>query len=344
MNKKYPIAFVFIVEYGDLEVKSTLLAESLRKFFPDNSRYPIYAVRPRKGKEISRETLNKFEDLHVTYIYKPINVLWKDLPFANEAYGSAIAEELLKDDANELVYIDSDVVLLKYPEQLLMPDNIKLLITPVDVSDSDAVKVGENVPDNWKFCYKLMNVDSKDLWTLHTKIDNIEIYPYFNSGLIVVRPEIGIFRGWREMFDISVKNGYFGIVNPFSKSFFFTDQLFLSTVIVSILKKDEIIILDNGYNFPLNYASQIFSKSGKIEINNITFLHYHHSFYDMEWEKFINFNNTEGSWLISRLPLHKDLNTARYRKKIEYIRQYLRFCFWRIKFKFNRNNILLKEV
>ena len=230
-----------------------------------------------------------------------------------------------------LVYLDADIVLLKNPEQLYMPDNIKVLVTPIDVFTSNAVRYDEKLPMNYKFSYELNKVDPKKLWPVFTKIDKVEIYPSFNSGFIAVRPEIGIFRRWREMFEIAYKMGYFGKVNPFSKEFFFTDQIFLSSTIISMVDKDKIGILDDGYNFPLNFAHKIYNSTGKIDLNKITFLHYHHSFYDMDWEKFFNVDEVDISWLTSKLPLFKDKHTAVYRHKFEYIKQYTLYYYWRIK-------------
>ena len=331
MAKKYKIAFVFIVENGDLENKAILLGESLRRFFPYSDKVPIFAVRPRKGKEIHESTLDKFKELGIVYVYKPVNIKWKNLPFANEAYGSALIEDRLKDDTEVLVYLDADIVLLKNPEKLYMPDNIKALVTPIDVFVSNAAKYNEKLPMSYKFAYELNKVDLKKLWPVFTKIDKVEIYPSFNSGFIAVRPEVGIFRKWREMFEVSVRVGYFGIINPFSAQFFFTDQVFLSSVIVSMLGRSDIEILDDGYNFPLNFAQRIYNVKGKIDLNEITFLHYHHSFYDMNWTEFFNADDPNISWLIHKLPLFKDKHTAVYRHKVEYIKQYILYCYWKIK-------------
>ena len=331
MGKKYKVAFIFIVENGDLENKALLLGASLRRFFPDIGKVPIFAVRPREGEEIHESTLNKFKELGIVYIYAPLNIKWKNLPFANEAYGSALIEDKLKDDAEVLVYLDADIVLLKNPEQLYMPDNIKVLVTPVDVFIGNAAKYNEKLPKNFQFSYELNKVDPKKLWSVLTKVDKVEIYPCFNSGFMAVRPEIGIFRRWKEMFEISYKMGYFGLFNPFSKEFAFTDQVFLSSTIISMVDEDNIGILDDGYNFPLNLANRIYNSRGKIDLNKITFLHYHHSFYDMDWEKFFNVDEVDISWLTSKLPLFKDRHTAVYRHKVEYIKQYILYYYWRIK-------------
>lgn len=331
MTKKYKIAFVFIVERGDLERKALLLGESLRRIFQKQEEVPIFAVRPRKGEEINESTLRRFKDLSITYIYLPNNVKWRNLPFANQAYGSAIVEDRLKEEAEILVYLDADIVCLNNPEKLYMPDNIKVLVTSVDVFSGGTAKYGTDLPPNYKFSYELNNVDEKKLWSVFTKVDKVEIYPCFNSGLIAVRPEVGIFRRWKEIFELSAKKGYFGMVNPFTQAFFYIDQVFLASVIVSLLEKDQIGILDNNYNFPLHFADKINDNKGEIDFKEIKFLHYHHSFYDMKWAKSFNVNDPTISWLIPKLPLFKDKHTAIYRHKIEYIRQYILYCYWRTK-------------
>ena len=99
-----------------------------------------------------------------------------------------------------------------------------------------------------------------------------------------------------------------------------------------MFKRDEIGVLDDSYNFPVNIAGEkIFKNQGKVDLDSITFLHYHHSFYDMDWTKFFNFGKFDYSWFISKLPLPWDLKTAKYRKKREYIRQYIIYYYWKIK-------------
>ena len=344
LTKKYKIAFVFIVENGDLENKAILLGESLRNFFPSGSEVPIFAVRPRKGKEIRETTKTMFKTLEITYIYNPVNVVWRNLPFANEAYGSALVEEKLKDDTEILVYLDADIVCLQYPEKLFMQDNLKVLVTPIDVFVSNAAKYGERLPGNYKFSFEINQVNTKNLWPISTKIDKVEIYPCFNSGFIAVRPEVRIFGQWKETFEISARRGYFGIVNPFSQAFFYTDQVFLASTILSKLKRNEIGVLDDGYNFPLNFVQEISNSKGKIDLKKITFLHYHHSFYDMGWTEFFNFDGADYSWLISKLPLFKDRHTAVYRHKGEYIKLYALHIYWKIKLMFRTFNKVNKVV
>ncbi len=333
MSKKYRIAFVFIIEYGDLEQKGLLLSESLRRFFPSEIDCPIFAVRPRKGKEIKQETKEKLMKFHIQYIYEPVNIRWHNLPFANQAYGSAIIEEKIKDEAEVLVYLDADIVCLKYPDKLFLEEDIKVAITPEDmIQKSNAIKYGDQLSKNWDFAYNLNHVDRSKLWSIHTKVDKVEIYPSFNSGMIATRPEIGLFRRWREMFDISVSNGYFAMFPPFSKdkAFFWTDQVFLSSAVVSMFERSEVLILDDSYNFPPILAKEYSKEHGKIKFDEITFFHYHHYFYGTEWLNYFYVNTRSVQWLFNKLPIHKDRKTAKYRTWIDLFKQYILHYYWKI--------------
>lgn len=331
MNKKFKISFIYIVEAGDLEHKAILLGESLRRFFPHRKDAPIFVVRPRVGQEISHSTMRKFEKLEIEYIYDPINIRWKNLPFANQVYGPALIEEKMKDETDILVYLDADIVCLNMPQRLFLSDDEKVLVVPVDVNYTCGVPFGSKFPPNWNFALDLNNIDRKALWPVVTNVDKKEIFPCFNSGLIAVRPEVGIFRKWREMFESSIDRGYFGMFSPISKEFTFTDQVFLASAILSLARPDEIVIMDRSYNFPLNLAERILEEDGIIDFNTIIFLHYHRSFYDLNWTKLVSMDKGTKDWLMSRVPLIRDKKTARYRMKSEIARQYLIHFYWKIK-------------
>ena len=331
MVKKAKIAFVFIIESGDLENKAVLLGESLRRFFPNEIKCPIFAVRPRKGREIKQETKEKLIKLQIQYIYEPANILWHNLPFANEAYGASIIEEKMKDDAEVLVYLDADIVCPKYPDKLFLEKDIKVAVTPIErVWGSNAIQFGNKPSKNWDFAYNLNHVDRSKLWSIHTKVDNVEIYPSFNSGLVATRPENGLFRRWRDMFEISVSKGYFAMFSPLSTDFFFTDQVFLASVVASMFDRSEVLILDDSYNFPVDLAKEYSNEHGKIIFDEITLFHYHHSFYDTEWFNYFYFNSQSAPWLFNKLPIHKDKKTAKYRRKREFFKQYVLHCYWKL--------------
>ena len=203
--RKYKIVFTFIVEFGDLENKSLLLAKSLRRFYKDANEYPIYAVRPRRGKEIKNSTKQQFKALDVIYVYSPVNTNWKFFDFANQVYGPAFIEERIEGKTEFMVYLDADIVCLHFPTELSLPDNCLVGVTPVDMGselgNDAAIVSGEPLNVTWELAYTLAGVKSIPKWNVNTKVEKLAIYPYFNSGFSIVRPEAQIFRLCRDMFE-----------------------------------------------------------------------------------------------------------------------------------------------
>lgn len=326
MRTDRSLGFVTIVEYGDLENKAILLAESIRRFLADGHKYPIYAIRPRKGREIRATTKEKFKSLGVNYVPMEINIKWKDFPFANIAYGAAYAEALVSGTIETLIYFDADIVCLKDPLEIKMEPQIDVITTPVDVSYMTAQAYGYELDPYWKAAFDLNGVDTASLWPVETKVDKVKIYPTFNSGFVAVRPELGIFRRWKESFEKITEVSYFSHLNPLRKEFFFLDQALLTSSILSIVPRERINILGAIYNYPLNLVEQM-TGNGPLDLDEVVFLHYHRSFYDLTWMKHAKMSEPTKAWLLSRLPLPRDYKFDKVRTKRELISELFKSKF-----------------
>ena len=340
--RKHKIVFTFIVEFGDLENKSLLLAKSLRRFYKDANKYPIYAVRPRRGKEIKNSTKEQFKALDVIYLYSPVNRNWEFFDFANQVYGPALIEELIDGKAEFMVYLDADVVCLHLPTELSLPDNCLVGITPVDIGrelGNDAAIVAEDSLNiTWELAYSLAGVRSIPKWNVNTKVEKLQIYPYFNSGFSIVRPEAQIFRLCRDMFEMVITKNYFRYFNYSGKlvktqndtkksSLFFIDQIFLTAAILSKCSREQIQIFGNEYNFPFHFLKEIQSEPYNLEY--IIFLHYHNKFYDLKWQSNVRLDSETREWLANNVPIKLEKHVSYKTKK--YIRYGRTFIKWHIK-------------
>ena len=63
------LVFVHIVEKGDLESKSILLCSSIRKYSGIYKDSVIYAITPRKDKEVSYKTKEIYRMLRILLLY-----------------------------------------------------------------------------------------------------------------------------------------------------------------------------------------------------------------------------------------------------------------------------------
>ena len=343
--RKHKIVFTFIVEFGDLENKSLLLAKSLRRFYKDANKYPIYAVRPRRGKEIKNSTKEQFKALDVIYVYSPVNRNWEFFDFANQVYGPAFIEERIDGKAEFMVYLDADVVCLHFPTELSLPDNCLVGITPVDIgreAGNDAAIVAEDSLNiTWELAYSLAGVKSIPKWNVITKVEKLQIYPYFNSGFSIVRPEARIFRLCRDMFEMANTKNYFRYFNYSGKllktqndtkksSLHFIDQIFLAAAILSKCSQEQIKIFGNEYNFPFHFIKEIQTEPYNLE--HIIFLHYHNMFYDLKWQSNVHLDTETREWLANNVPIRLEKHVSyKIKKYMWYAKTFIKWHFNAIK-------------
>jgi hypothetical protein len=269
------LVFVHIVEKGDLESKSVLLCSSIRKYCGIYKDSVIYAITPRKGKEVSDKTKDIYQKLNVNYIYKELNVKWYDQPYLNSIYGSAYIEKKYLNNNISLVYVDSDTFFLNQPDKLdLEKNNVKIAVSPIDsvkaeIADYDI----NNISEYWKNVYRLFDVNVNNLWYVTTLHDDKKIIAYFNIGIIAVNPSLQIFQQSLTNIELAFKDDYFSNLKHGSLERFFLDQVFVSAAVVKH-SKDEILLLDTDYNFSLPLTKKIDSEQFK----RLVHIHYHHMF------------------------------------------------------------------
>src|ERR1700761_6590781 len=61
-------SIVTCVEYGSLETMAIRMIESLRRWGGEFANLPVYAVKPRFGIPLRKETLKAFDRLNVTFM------------------------------------------------------------------------------------------------------------------------------------------------------------------------------------------------------------------------------------------------------------------------------------
>ena len=124
-----------------------------------------------------------------------------EFPFAVKVFAAAAAESLARGQADYLAWMDSDSIVVSEPKALLLSDGKDLGYRPVDHtligSPYDAP-----IDRFWESIYRHCGVpESRGFpFPMVTSVDERRIRPYFNAGLLVVRPERGLLQSWRERF------------------------------------------------------------------------------------------------------------------------------------------------
>ncbi len=217
--------FVFICQKGELELKSMLLAASLKENLHGD--YELVAAIPEPKSfwgEISpltKKLIKQFE-IRTVGIKNEIDV--------NYPIGNKLGCFKIPTDADKIVFLDSDMLCLKpfSPEEHFTE---QFCASPI------------NQPwfNEWKHVYELFNIPYPTERFL-TKFTNEEILPSYNAGLFAVDNGLNFSEEWIECCKIIDKAEHIVDKRPW------LDQIALPVVVKRLNLKCK--VLDKKFNYP----------------------------------------------------------------------------------------------
>ena len=265
--KPQDLTFVICTESGQLEKMSVLFVMSLRMFGGRFSNCRVVSYQPRKGFDLSRETLNLFESLNVDHSSLELNNEFRDYPLANKPLTCAHAEKTCGTEF--LVFADSDQLILGEPNALLLGSDCDVSMRPVDVKNIGATDESDPNFEYWGQLYEMMSVGKRKYVT--TTVGQEKILAYWNSGLVVTRCKNSLFSEWENNFRIVMSNK----LMP-SDGLFFVEQSVLAATICSTDLK--LRALPNEYNYPVHMHSGMQSPNKIDRLSELKTIHYHKIF------------------------------------------------------------------
>lgn len=315
------LGIIIVIEHGDLEQKTKLLIDSIRTFGGEIKDSKIWAVKPRKGKAISNETLSFLKGKNVEFIDIDLNKHWYLYGHANKIYATAYIEEHFGCQYETLLFLDSDTIVIDAIDPNILEGKYEVAVKPID-GQHLAITKEEDLSDFWRLIYNSCGFSIKDIWTVQTTIDEIEIFAYFNSGVIFTRSGNQVFSQWRTNFERFAENkeGY----HLRAMEYFFIEQALLAGTILQKFPKEKVKVLNHFYNYSLNFKAILVEKN-KAYYDQIKILHYHKMFQGEPSD--ISFLSQKVfEWLNPQLPLpsYKDGFLKKYYKVFRYI-------IWRLK-------------
>ncbi|MDP9173336.1 MAG: sulfotransferase [Planctomycetota bacterium] len=225
-------AFVFVCQGGELEIKASLLAASLRRHL--KCEYELIAAVPGPARGIVQprsDTISFLRQLGARIV--PIaNLIDPTYPIANK-----IDCLRIKSDADKLVFVDSDMILLRdFGDQsrFAIPFNAR--------PASCATFTGGD--ETWREIYRACGAPMPTT-RIRTTHSGEYVLPYFNSAFIGVPGKSGFGDAWLEcgltidaMRDVPDKRPYL-------------DQISLGVAAAKLGM--EMDCLDEAYNHPINF-------------------------------------------------------------------------------------------
>ena len=244
------IIFATVAGPQTLAAEVLLFADSLRTYGGEFAQAPFYVFKPDSPDPVPDEVLKKLIELDIRLI--TFDMQGNEFPFAWVPYSAAAAEAHLAGKTEILVYIQNDSLVLNPPDAFTLPKGVKLAYRPVHHTLVGSI-YDQPLDDFWSLVYQHCHVPEERVFPMETCVRDHTIRPYFNAGLLVVRPEMGLMAAWKDRFDHLYPHPDF---QPFYKKderyAVFIHQAVLAGVVLNMYTKDEIQELPEEINYPLH--------------------------------------------------------------------------------------------
>jgi hypothetical protein len=296
--------FACAVTNADSERQACLLAESIRAHAGRYSSFPLWVFIPENGVHLSDNALGTFGRLDVRTIPFSLDADLQEVPFAGKVLASAVAEQQAEGKTGLLVWMDPDSIIIQEPSALALEPGEVLGCRPVD-----HLLIGspynQPIDDFWHALYKACGVSLECLFPMTTSADEVEIRPYVNAGLLVVRPEAGLLRKWRECFQQILATDSFA--RFFRKDVLykiFLHQAILAGAVMTTHSREQIQILSHLVNYPLHMHQHIPAERRPARMNELISGRYDTFFQDPDWPQSFPSDEPLRGWLARQVVEH----------------------------------------
>ena len=294
------LTFASIVFPGESsETNAILLAESIRSFAGDLSENPINVYTLGDGAGLSEAFKERLSGLGGTLVPFVIDDELLGFPFMAHAFAAARAEEDAK--AGVLAWLSPNTVVLGEPRDFLLGEGISLGFRPVHHTLIGS-RFHEPLDPFWSLLYELCGVPEERVFPMETHVDGATLRPYFNSGILVARPERGLMKAWRDryvgVYDEPALRGFYGRDGRYSV---FVHQAVLSGVILSELGTDEIVELPHSYNYPLHLHGEDLTDGRPAAMEELVTMRHEGFSSDPLWYERMPAGDPLKRWLVERL-------------------------------------------
>ncbi|HEY9642054.1 MAG TPA: hypothetical protein V6C57_16320 [Coleofasciculaceae cyanobacterium] len=271
------ITFVCCVESGSLEDPTVRLVQSLRLYGGKFAEAPVVAVTPRWGLPLSRQTLQRFEQLQVEHLSlrSPMRYSWNN--FMNKPLAILAVDERVKTEA--IGWLDSDMVVVGEPDGLTLAGDESFLACTADAIGATQGQ-GDPLEPYWQAIADTLGLDLEQLPWVTTAEEQLRVRFYFNAGLFVYRRETAFAKCYldhcSQILDARLSSKLCG--------FFFTDQIALGLTAAKLGLPWR--SLPYSYNYSL--CSQIYPQwYDPQKMRNAKIIHYHDGMWNPFWSTFL---------------------------------------------------------
>lgn len=293
-------AFVLCVESGTLETQSLWAIESLRRWGGRFADCEVIAVTPRKGPSLQRSTLERFRDLKVRWIRFEGPSEWSFYGPFNKPLALAAAETMT--DADEIIWIDSDVLIVDEPTELILGPDESFAAHPCSCAH-DIGSTGEGDPHDpyWRKILTEHGIELDHYPMTETQPqESGRMRMYWQAGAFAYRrtDKIGelFLQCTEDQMKMKISSRYSGT--------YFNEQVALGIAVYRAEVKFR--VLSHSHNFAINKIR--FDEVVPSEVAGAKIIHYFGSAWADSFGTFVAMIRETrpdvADWLVARGPLH----------------------------------------
>ncbi|UCD19372.1 MAG: hypothetical protein JSU64_08155 [candidate division WOR-3 bacterium] len=296
-----PIVVTVTYPVSHSEINTTLLVESIRAFGGSMANAPIWCMVPEYGKALSdsfREIASALNIDLIPFEARPEIVRFF---FAADIEAAALAESLAVGKAKPLIWLSSNTLILREPSEFILPEDKNLGYRPVHHTNIGSL-YDKPLDEFWALVYQSCGVREDQVFPMRTHVDDNVIRPYFNAGVLVTRPEQGLFRRWKDTFLGAYREPQFvELYKKDNRYHIFIHQALLSGIILSSLPKNEIYELPPTYNYPIHLYAEDTTEFRPQTIDDLITIRHENFYLEEDWRQKIPLGDSLKHWLTERM-------------------------------------------
>ena len=246
-----PVIFASYAGDADQLSNTLVLVESIRSFGGRFAEAPVWIYTPPNVLKTQEKLVKSLAALGAEVKPGDAPRETREVPYAGKVFAAARAETAARGAASILVWMDEDTVVLREPLALALVQGKSLGYRPVMHQNIGSL-YSEKPDAFWRRVYEKLSIPESAVFPMKTVADGKTIRPYFNAGLLAVRPERGILNAWAEAFSDLYRDPVLAeICKKDERARTFLHQAALSGAIMKRLEKNEMAPLPDGYNYPM---------------------------------------------------------------------------------------------
>lgn len=301
-NSRSDLILCSLIQPGEqAEINSILLAESIRSFGGSLANCPVWFMFPEINKNLTSRSQDRLEELNIRMIPFPVDTDQRDFFFQVELSALGIAETLAEGQTDLLAWMASNTLVLNEPKQLLLPVKYDLAYKPVHHLLLGS-KYDQPIDPFWQQIYQQCQVLQDRIFPMRPMVEDVAMRPYFNAGLLVIRPQQGLLRYWltkfKEIHQLPVFRSFYLKDDRYE---IFMHQAVLAGVILSKYHQTELLELSGDYNYPAHLWDKDTTALRPSSFDKIVTLRHEWFYREADWNRKMPIGRDKLNWLRKHL-------------------------------------------